>query len=72
MKHTPPLLSLSTASLDVFLALLPCDRITRTDNRITIHADAGDAVWHRRRDRWVTTAPGDDTARRFGPQGLLQ
>lgn len=66
MTHTPPLLTLSTASLDHFLSLLAADRITRETGRITVHADVGDAIWFARGDRWITTAPGDDTVRRFG------
>lgn len=69
MTHTPPILTLSTASLDHFLSLLPQNRITRTPGRITVHADAGDAVWFARGTGWVTAAPGFDTARRFGATG---
>ncbi len=72
MTHTPPILTLSAASLDLFLSLLPQSRITREADRITVHADTGDAIWHARGGRWLTTAPGDDTARRFGPQGHVQ
>lgn len=72
MTYTPPILSLATTSLEYFLSLLPQDRVSRAHDRITVHADAGDAVWHGRDGRWVTSAPGDDTARRFGANGELQ
>ncbi len=69
MTHTPPMLSLSRASLDLFLSLLPPDRITRTPDRVTVHAEVGDAVWFASGNRWITAAPGFDRARRFGGTG---
>lgn len=66
MTHTPPVLSLSTAAFDAFLDLLPNDRISRSVRKVIIHAEIGDAVWFARGDRWITAAPGNDTARRFG------
>ena len=71
MTHTPPILSLSTAALDLFLSLLPNDRVTRVAGKVTVHADAGDAIWFARGDCWVTAAPGFDTARRFGATGSV-
>lgn len=72
MTHTPSILSLSDAAFDLFLSLLPCDRISRSDSKVTIHADVGDAVWFARGGRWITAAPGFDTARRFGATGPVQ
>ncbi|MEM7717688.1 MAG: hypothetical protein AAF222_00660 [Pseudomonadota bacterium] len=72
MTHTPPILSLSHSALERFLALLPKDRITRSATRIIVHAEMGDAIWHATGNRWLTTAPGDHTARRFGASGRLQ
>lgn len=72
MTHAPSILTLSHAAFNLFLGLLPQDRITRAADRITVHADSGDAVWYLRGNRWLTTAPGDDTARRFGAQGPVQ
>ncbi len=69
MTYAPPILTLSQASLDLFLSLLPQDRVTRSQNRITVHAEVGDAVWFERDNRWTTAAPGFDTARRFGATG---
>jgi hypothetical protein len=69
MTYIPPLLSLASASLEQFLSLLPPDRVSREPGRIIVHADAGDAIWHQRGDRWLTAAPGFDTARRFGATG---
>ncbi|MEO1536118.1 MAG: hypothetical protein AAFR73_00175 [Pseudomonadota bacterium] len=69
MTHTPPVLSMSGAALDYFLSLLPAHRVTRDAGQITVHADMGDAIWFARGGRWITSAPGDDTARRFGAQG---
>ncbi len=69
MTHTPPVLSLSDAALDLFLSLLPSERVSRSDERIIVHADTGDAVWFPRDGRWITAAPAFDTARRFGAPG---
>ncbi len=69
MTHTPPILTLSEGALSLFLGLLPKDRVSRGSDRITVHADVGDAVWILRNGRWMTCAPGDDTARRFGASG---
>jgi hypothetical protein len=69
MTHTPPILSLSTAAFDLFLSLLPKDRVSRAAGTVTVHADVGDAIWVARGDRWITAAPGFDTARRFGSTG---
>jgi len=72
MTHTPPVLSLSAAALEVFLALLPPARVSRAPDIITVHADIGDAIWTWCDGRWITGAPGFDTARRFGAKGRLQ
>ena len=72
MTHTPPILTLSPNSLTLFLSYLPPERISRTRDRITVHADAGDAVWVARDGRWLTAAPAFDTARRFGASGRVQ
>lgn len=72
MTHTPSILTLSDTAFNRFLGLLPQHRVTRAAKRITVHADSGDAVWHLRGNRWLTTAPGEDTARRFGAQGPVQ
>ncbi|MEM7752353.1 MAG: hypothetical protein AAF230_03005 [Pseudomonadota bacterium] len=72
MTYTPPTLTLSNAAFNLFLDLLSEEQITRRTDRITIHADAGDAIWHARGGSWLTTAPGDDTDRRFGARGPLQ
>ena len=69
MTHTPPILSLGAASLEHFLSLLPPHCVTRAPGKITVHAETGDAVWFARGTRWITSAPGDDTVRRFGAQG---
>ena len=66
MTHTPALMSLATPSLEYFLSLLPADRITRREGRIVVHADAGDAIWFQRGDRWITAAPGFEAAMRNG------
>ena len=66
MTHTPPMLTLSKAALDLFLSLLPEDRVTRAPGRITVHAETGDVLWFARDTYWLTAAPGFDTARRFG------
>lgn len=71
MTHTPPILSLSTAGFDLFLSLLPGDRISRSESKVIIHAEIGDAVWFAQGDRWITAAPGFDTARRFGAIGPI-
>lgn len=72
MTYTPPVLSLCPKSLHVFLRLLPPDRISRMPGQVTVHADMGDAVWLERGGRWVTAAPGFDTARRFSSTGRVQ
>ncbi|MEO0916093.1 MAG: hypothetical protein AAFY31_03800 [Pseudomonadota bacterium] len=72
MTHTPPILTMSHSALEAFLNLLPKDRVTRGATRIVVHADASDAIWHARGRVWLTTAPGDDAARRFGAAGRLQ
>ena len=71
MTHTPPILRLSGAALDQFLDLLPEDRVTRAGDRITVHADVGDATWFVRDGTWLTAAPAFDTARRFGASGTV-
>ncbi len=71
MTHTPPIVTLSPASLDLFLSLLPRDRVTRMPDRITVHADTGDVFWFARNGRWLSAAPGFDTARRFGASGKV-
>ena len=70
MTHTPPILSLDGDAFLAFLRLLPPERISRMPDRVTVHADAGNAIWFARGRRWITTAPGDDTARRFGAQNV--
>ncbi len=65
-------MSLSSSAFHLFLDLLPEDRITRRPDRVTVHADTGDAIWFARGSRWITGAPGFDTARRFGAQGPVQ
>lgn len=72
MTHTPPVLTMNAASLEHFLALLPPAIVTRSEDCITVHANAGDAVWHCRNGCWMTAAPGFDTARRFGATGPVQ
>ena len=70
MAYTPDILSLSNASLEAFLALLPQDRVTRQKDCITVHAECGDALWFQRHGRWITSIFPGSVARfaRQGPQ----
>lgn len=68
MTHTPGLLTLSDQSFAHFLGLLPTDIVTRDGDTVTVHAACGDALWICREGRWITAAPGFDTARRLGSQ----
>ncbi len=43
---------LSTAALTLFLALLPPEKVTEAEGRVTVHADAGDVVWERAGIGW--------------------
>ena len=48
---------LTTEALLIFLNLLPPEIIEAAGDRITIHAEAGDAVWIAQGDKWCTKAP---------------
>lgn len=69
MTHTPPILVLSHAALELFLGLLPPERISHSADRIVVHPKMGEVIWFARGDHWFTAAPGFDTARRFGAKG---
>lgn len=49
---------LTTEMLAIFLNLLPAALVTAEEGRITIHAEAGEAVWIANGDIWCTEAPG--------------
>ena len=69
MTQATGILTLSAVSLEYFLGLLPEDRITREKDRIVVHAEAGDAIWFARGNRWITAAPGFEAAARSGARG---
>jgi hypothetical protein len=48
---------LTTEALLIFLNLLPPEIIEAGGDRITIHAEAGDAIWIAQGDKWCTNAP---------------
>ena len=48
---------LSTVALTMFLALLPPEKVTMADDRVTVHADAGDVVWEKTGIGWCNDQP---------------
>lgn len=45
---------LTTEMLALFLSILPPGIVTAEADRITVHAEAGDAVWVAKGDVWCT------------------
>ncbi len=48
---------LSTAALAMFLALLPPEKVSEAEDRVVVHADAGDVVWERTEIGWCNDQP---------------
>ena len=63
------MMTLSKPALRYFLSLLPPERVTQEPDRVTVHADAGDAIWFARGNLWVTAAPDFEAATRSGVLG---
>ena len=55
---------LSAAAFAAFIALLDPVRVSETETRVVIHADAGEVVWTPKADGWCNDQPS--TGREFG------
>jgi hypothetical protein len=50
---------LTTEMLAAFLNLLPAGIVTTEPDRVTIHAEKGDAIWIAKGDVWCVDGPDD-------------
>ena len=56
---------LTTEALLLFINLLSPQIVELHDDKVVIHAEARDAVWEARADKWCTEAPRIDAALRL-------